>query len=431
MAPEKRVTETVILDMEDRTCEVRHEADCTPHPSSDGDLLAATPENSPGGCALGALADLPDSKRWWNSERAYQADVIVAWMKAEAKRRNLKLSATHVGINKVMASAMANKNDRRRMMVKDSMFLALKTIGERAGCSERTARDIVTDLVEGYRLYTTSVIPGRMLRGRPASKGHRFDGVRFHLNPAIWDAIPIPWYEQNKKKDENPVPPPVEPLSAEAQATLDAIVEGDPGQIPAPSAAKPKQTTEAEAWREVYNWLVQEFPDHPSVRINHADKMLKPIIDDCIEQVGNPKLVIEVLRCLPEKRRQYLAHANHLGGLIRKGIRSWLDAKIDYMADDLINDKLRSQSQVVILRAEYSPILERLRTAYEEKLGEDLWSFKITSLDGGEHQIEVTVSDDYALKHQLEMGNQGECEEPEDADGFDSYELEPEEDDLS
>lgn len=127
---EKRAAETVIQAMGNRPGDVLPKGDATARLSNHDDFVPPTPDDAPSECASEVLASLPNSKIWWNSVRAYQAVALVPWMKAHAKQRGLKFCATHVGINKVMASAMANQNERP-MTVRDSMFLALPTITRR------------------------------------------------------------------------------------------------------------------------------------------------------------------------------------------------------------------------------------------------------------------------------------------------------------
>ena len=346
---------------------------------------------------------------WWNDLRSYQADVII-----DTHMRKDRTSI-HTSVLRVLAAAMANQTIEGRLTVKDTTFLSLKTLARRSHCSESSVRRAIQDLINDGFL-TKSHIQGRKLRGRPGKTdeaGHngQFDNCRYHLVTKVWDAIPVPWKEAQKAREAKAkqiAVEPSKPISAAEQATLDAIAEAPASKLPVPTGTPaPKPNADAEEWREVFEWMRENFPDHPSMQEKNADKMMKPIIYGLIQQAGNAKLVVMTLDSLDQDTVDYLNRAERLGGVIRAGFEHWLNTFVDSTATRLLDEYLSRQWQGLNMPPESGPILDRLGSSLAKKLEDDLWFFENRGFKDGFYDVVIGVSDEYAQKHGLAMVRKG------------------------
>lgn len=282
-------------------------------------------------------------KTWWNERRAFQADQMGPRMdKLTEADPKVKFSSIHWSVCGTLAAAMANKSQKGTPIEANSCFLSIATIAQRSRCSPRAAQDAINLLVStGF--FTKSALSGHKLRGRPSQSGG-FDGVRYRLVLSVWDTIPVPWEkEKNDKEEKQPEAPPVpmptkrEP-TPEEQAVLDSLDEPAPAAAaPAPAAEAGDAAAEWQEWRVVYDFLAQDYSNHPSIT-KHPATMLKPIIKECAELAGDARVVANVLYHLPPETKAYLAGVGSLGGAIRSAFKNYLAKFPPLYADAVIAD---------------------------------------------------------------------------------------------
>jgi hypothetical protein len=124
-------------------------------------------------------------------------------------------------------------------------------------------------------------------------------------------------------------------ISATDEAFVDAI-----DTKPAPKDSLPSSAEDKYALTGDIIALLQElFPDHPTIKLPDATRMMTKCVRDCIDIAGSGELCLDVLEGIFDKETcaTVMTQAKFLGGYIRGAFKTWLAERIisnkEYLTD--------------------------------------------------------------------------------------------------
>lgn len=218
-----------------------------------------------------------DGKEPFNGVAVYRALVLC--------RRDSGLTPGDKLVMLAIARHMAVTTLPGTLVIADTAFPSVAQVADVAGLTERAVRKSLARLVPRY--FTTSVIPGRMLRGR---KDARWDGKRYHLT-AVWSEIPSP-YGNGDARGRAASPP------KEAPAQPGRDVEG-----------------------ALHTLICETFPDDPTVCGPNPEKELANACRVMRDTSGGDLQTVQAI--LQHWRDVVRRNADHIGKYLSKCFPKW------------------------------------------------------------------------------------------------------------